>query len=162
MKPEHTKPFCLEDAKAGALYCQENSYPALIGIWEGRGAADLIGEYESTSGGWYPASWRKDGSSLTSSCGRLVMLPLGYCEGKPVFVGDELVDGDGRPYTCPPNFTKPTFEDCTWPRKEPVMPNLTLFCYPIGNVQANRLALENRAALESYWKALDEYNEVKK
>lgn len=32
MKPEHTKPFSLVDAKAGAPYCQRNGLAARIGI----------------------------------------------------------------------------------------------------------------------------------
>jgi len=34
MKPEHTKPFNLEHAKAGAPYAQKSDLPARIGIWD--------------------------------------------------------------------------------------------------------------------------------
>ena len=119
MKPEHTKEFNAEHAKAGAPYCQRNGLAARIGIWDGQGSAEIIGERLSKSGSWITESWNAIGETLTRvTLADLVMLPLGYCEGKPVFVGDKLkIYRGGKEFIASEEMR--FFGDCEWPSTAP-------------------------------------------
>ena len=161
----HTKPFCLEHAKAGAPYCQRNGQPARIGIWDGKGEdVKLIGVLTENNGYEYAAVWDTTGRPLTHNNGAtLVMLPLGYCEDKPVFVGDELINEGGRLYTVAPETL--VRESYKWPRIAPVMPECRDVKPNYGYLASevtSRLLNFQREEIEAYWKALDEFNGVKK
>jgi hypothetical protein len=160
MKPEHTKEFNVEHAKAGAPYAQRNGLAARIGIWDAIGSYPLAGVRAGIDGMEGSSSWTAKGKfSLGYAAYQfdLVMTPLGYCEGKPVFVGDELeqINGDlgwavGAAFN---NFT-----NLRWKRTAPVMPTFLPWDSP-----ARILATPaKRTEIEAYWKALDEFNEAGK
>lgn len=112
-----TRPFNLEDAKAGApVGYSDNSYceiikfdlsrkPPIIAM---KGAHKMIMQHY------------EDGLNTLWHSGNLVMTPLGYCEGRPVFTGDVLISG-GDEVTIGPQERK--FDFMRWPdplRKYPV------------------------------------------
>ena len=161
---EHTKPFNLEHAKAGAPYCQRNGLPARIGIWDGKGEdVKLIGALTENNGYEYAAVWDTTGRTLThNNSATLIMLPLGMCEGKPVFVGDELENTLPNSSTfiasAGMNVTRDNFR---WPRKAPRVPVLKTAGFGLSSDSLLYLISLNRTVLKSYWKALDEFNGVK-
>lgn len=161
MKPEHTKEFNAEHAKAGAPYCQRNGLAARIGIWDGRSFTTntcLIGEYEYSEGRFSATPWLASGGNPNGTRSNdLIMLPLGYCEGKPVFVGDELINGGGRAFTV--EAKTQIFSTHKWPRKAPVMPRWFDNEYD-NDVMVKAMVI--RPAIEAYWKAVDEFNRVTK
>lgn len=91
-----TRPFNLEHAKAGAPFCCKDGMHARIYQFFD---AVLIGLTTNPDGS-HPAcaQWDLTGACTQSRQGflasesDLVMIPLGYVEGKPVFVGDEVRD----------------------------------------------------------------------
>ena len=163
MKPEHFKEFNVEHAKAGAPYAQRNGLAALVGLWGGRNETyQLIGEHDTGSGSFAANTWTKKGATLATFMGRgvkhnydLVMTPLGMCEGRPVFVGDELVLMRDVRIAHPIDRD---FTDCTWPRKAPVRPTFRLMYDGLSDTEFGTQALHNRAKLEAWFKELDEYN----
>jgi hypothetical protein len=166
MKPEHTKPFNAEHAKAGAPYCQCNGLPARIGIWDGKDQGEdikLIGALTEGNGYEYAATWDSTGWAMThNSDSSLVMLPLGYCEGKPVFVGDKLEDTRAKNvfYYFKASDVGADFTHTTWPRTAPVMPHL-FSPYVEREYIIEDIIKTKRTEIEAYWKALDEFNGVK-
>lgn len=129
MKPrnkEDVKPFDLDLAKAGHPVCQKNLDAAEI-IGFGGFLNGMIGFvcYER-----YPAVWLSNGDCVSTDKAlreetSLVLAPLGYCQDKPVFFGDVLV-WEGGNITIDEKSLGHTFDDCTWPRKEPVMPKTSI------------------------------------
>lgn len=117
MKPEFTKPFNLEHAKAGAPFACRNGDQVEIFKWDARYRhGPIIGVL---SAGDVPSSWAEDGRYDEAHGGKydLIMLPLGIIDGKPVFVGDEFL------YFCEPATAKPDmacadFSNCRWPAPE--------------------------------------------
>lgn len=116
---EHTKPFNREHAEAGAPYCCANRFEAKILEWVGTSA---IGYFRNASGSVFPAMWDESGTEdmavTHASIHNLVMTPLGFIDGKPVFVGDEYcMDGEQL-------FASPITRDwsgCSWPAAAPVI-----------------------------------------
>lgn len=92
MKPEFSKPFNLEHAKAGAPFCGGHGEAVRILIWDRKNPKYPIIAIEE-DGDQEAVAFRADGKA-THGCGaivqELVMLPLGVIDGKPVFVGDEV------------------------------------------------------------------------
>lgn len=95
MKPEFSKPFNLEHARAGApigksgggtarfvTYAEEADPSCCVVVIEDH--FNLIGARRK--------SGRVNETGATDNPNDLVMLPLGLIDGKPVFVGDELHD----------------------------------------------------------------------
>jgi len=122
MKPEHTKPFDLEAAKAGAPYCCRDGQPATILKWDGRHAGyPLIGIYGEEDA---TMDWATDGRYGNSARNHLdlVMTPLGMCEGKPVWWGDWIVDGQGQEFTAPAINPGLDWSCCRWPNHAPQYP----------------------------------------
>lgn len=118
MKTPH-KPFNLEHARAGAPYGCANGYEATILKWGSRNTHfPLLG----CSGGDDSATaWRNNGLSCVGDQYNLVMLPLGYIDGKPVFVGDELVDPSGATLVVKPSYSG-HLANCMWPAPAKVYP----------------------------------------
>jgi hypothetical protein len=88
MKPEHTKPFDLKAAKAGAPYCCRDGQSATILKWDGRHAGyPLIGIYGEEDA---TMDWATDGRYGNSTRDHLdlVMIPIGFRDGTPVWWGD--------------------------------------------------------------------------
>ncbi len=162
MKPEHTKPFNLKHAKAGAPYCQRSDFPARVGIWDSkdRNGYVLNGSVDSGDGSELHMQWTEEGICSTGfASSDLVMLPLGMCEGRPVFVGDELQKSYSHQKDIV-NIGDSNFANHIWPRTAPVMPIM----FPSNSaIQSTfeHIALYSRVQLEHYWKQLDEFNGVK-
>lgn len=121
--PEHYRPFNIKHAKAGAPYGLVGGAPVTILKWDARYPnRPLLGVYGNND---QAIGWDQFGRGGFGSDNELVMLPLGMCEGKPVFVGDKLIDktwvaGD-------PEFTVEAgisyeWMRCTWPRPKPQYP----------------------------------------
>ena len=174
---KHTKEFNAEHAQAGAPYCQRNGLAARIGIWDKLNSHCLSGVMQDSTltPTEIDSSWNIKGQWLEgeiSNCD-LVMLPLGMCEGKPVFVGDELIF-DSRKYCVSLEYwfdlreCQRHFIDSTWPRTAPVMPKSELWLRSSDQSyttpdEALAHAIDcQRKEIEAYWKALDEFNGVKK
>lgn len=101
-KPEDTRPFNLDHAKAGAPVCQRSGYPATILKFDVKGefpiAGILVIDEEEEVG-----AWRSDGSFYDKGEDdlydiTLVMKPLAYLQGRPVHYGDELERNMGAGY----------------------------------------------------------------
>jgi hypothetical protein len=113
--PKDTRPFCLADAKAGAPYACRDGSKAEVLKWDAQGGPfNLIG-YTRHNGSEVPESWTKLGcaSARGESRADLVMLPLGYLDGKPVFVGDKIINAYGFEVAVPVHSRD--FDGCRWP-----------------------------------------------
>lgn len=123
-KPEFSKPFCLEHAKAGAPYCCRDGEEAIILKWDGRRFNEpLVGCIGTDD---IPASWGNYGRYVPDEpCQRprdLVMLPVGMCQSKPVFMGDELVTRFGDKFVVEAKHIGDLCEENTWPVPTPAYP----------------------------------------
>jgi hypothetical protein len=167
MKPEHTKPFNAEHAKAGAPFAQRNGLAARIGIWDAIGSYPLAGVKSCTNEIEVASSWTNDGHFHKTGPlyeNDLIMLPLGYCEGKPVFVGETLFkDGLGN-YRINLSVWRrmrqdnKNFDRHRWPCTAPVIPTLG----SLERTDIEYMLSTYRSEIEAYWKALDEFNEAGK
>jgi len=161
MKPEHTKPFNAEHAKAGAPYCQRNRLAARIGIWDSANSNGyiLVGTLIQRNGDESSAAWQANGDcSNNTRDSELVMLPLGYCEGKPVFVGETALVYKKNDQPVKLNYMGAhDFSQCAWKRTAPVMPILG----SLEKTGIEYMLSTYRTEIEAYWKALDEFNGVK-
>jgi hypothetical protein len=132
MKPEHTRPFDLAAAKAGAPYCCRDGQEATVLKWDCRDPLwPVVGVYGSEDGctEWGSNGTYNDGMNDELD---LIMIPLGYCEGKPVFVGDELEqrvkDGWVR-HNAQASWYRHTIDwknDMRWARPAPNSPQSTM------------------------------------
>lgn len=130
-KPEFTKPFNIEHAKAGAPYGCRDGRDAQVLKWD-RNVSDfpLLGVIGKSDD---PRTWVSTGASVYGAHGDeydcdLVMMPLGLVDGKPVFVGDELEQrmtagwvpevAQPRWATFPASWTS----EFRWPAPAPVYP----------------------------------------
>lgn len=124
-KPEFSKPFCLEHAKAAAPYCCRDGRIAQVLKWD-RNVSDypLMGVVGKSDD---PRTWTATGSATYGSHGAeydcdLVMLPLGFIDGKPVFVGDEYLGIADSPAKAQPMHAGMPFTGCKWPAPAPAYP----------------------------------------
>lgn len=117
----HYKPFNLEHAKAGApVGCETERNKIEIFKYTERSIFGSIryGDEEEVV-----TSWDINGKNDPCLKSDLVMLPLGYCEGKPVFVGDELIDKeDGHKVAATPLWKNMDGTLWKWPKPEPKYP----------------------------------------
>lgn len=124
-KPEFSRPFNLEHAKAKAPYCCRDGRAAQVLKWD-RNVSDyplmgVIGKSDD------PRTWDMTGSTTYCAHGAeydcdLVMLPLGFIDGKPVFVGDEYLGIMDTPAKAEPKHAGMPFSGCKWPITVPVYP----------------------------------------
>lgn len=123
MKPEFSKPFNANHARAGALYCCRDGTEATVLKWDGRGKYPIIGVASDID---KQAIWMQDGHILDNANRDydLVMLPLGMVDGRPVFMGDIVehrVQGIWYPITAAPNLRNPwNVASLRWPAPEKV------------------------------------------
>jgi chromosome segregation ATPase len=95
----HTRPFNAEHAKAGAPVCTRGGAAAqiLANLGGGANGYPVVGVYV-LNGRVSTAEWTKDGHFHKRgkiSNVDLFMSPLGFVDGRPVFVGDMLCNADG-------------------------------------------------------------------
>ena len=163
-KIEHTKPFDLNFAKAGAPYAQRRGLPARVIIYDRKCTSGFILIALLTCGDGIEniEALNSDGrlSHTHELPGDLVMLPLGYCEGKPVFVGDSLQNYDKTINTVKP--CEHIFDGFKWPSTKPNLPAYsTWFLQCWNDVSVFKVIMKKRSEIEAYWKALDEYEATK-
>lgn len=123
MKPEFSKPFELAHAAAGALIANRHGDEAFFvaHVPEAVSQSRIIVRFKSGEIGTRRESGKHyEGDQVH---GDLVMLPLGLIDGKPVFVGDELLTPTGTKWTATPLCRADrSFGDCRWPAPEKVYP----------------------------------------
>lgn len=120
-KPLHSKPFELGAAKAGAPFSGANGEAVRVLIWDRKHPTHPILAIEE-DGDQEAIAFAPDGSTAhnyDSLVRQLVMLPLGLIDGKPVFVGDEILDSGIPGVAAPMNRD---FTHCTWPAPPKVYP----------------------------------------
>lgn len=122
--PEHFRPFDIEQAKAGAPYgCidQKNT----VEIFKYADHA-IFGTIKFKNEPEIAITWKTNGKVAPALDADLVMLPLGMCEGKPVFVGDTLLDehfpAGYQEFTVMAGVNYDGLSHCKWPRPEPEYP----------------------------------------
>jgi hypothetical protein len=148
-KPEFTKPFNLEHAKAGAPISYEDGTPAKIIAWDRPIEVSIVslrGDLQHVTEHY------KSGGCFQRAAPNLVMLPLGFIDGKPVFVGDELEQrmaagwvpevAQPRWATFPANWTS----EFRWPAPAPVYPE-TLISH-VALFREYEMSLRNRGYAE--------------
>lgn len=123
-KPEFSRPFNLEHARAGAPYCCRDGHAAHILKWD-RNVSDypLLGVIRKSDD---PRTWAITGSTTYGNHGEeydcdLVMQPMGFIDGKPVFVGDEFIGHANTPCVVKAGLSS-NFAGCRWPALAPVYP----------------------------------------
>ena len=114
MKPMHSKPFDIAHAQAGAPFSFDDGESAEVIKWDRPGRFPLVvlrGETQEVF-------------SMSSigygSAGQLVMLPLGEIDGKPFFIGDDVVNANGVAFKI--NWYHVGIQGCTWPTPAKVYP----------------------------------------
>lgn len=93
--PIHTRPFDYDAAKTGAPVVLECGFPLTIYKWDcNNSERPIVGIYGQDD---RIGAWHRDGSCAMVPHSRLglLMAPIGYLDGKPVFVGDSIVDEHG-------------------------------------------------------------------
>jgi hypothetical protein len=120
---KETRPFCLDHAKAGAPYACRNAQEATILKWDVRGKFSLIGHFGPHD---MACEWTDAGGHPTSYLFDLVMTPLGYIDGKPAFVGDEVIANagplKGERTKVRPTWIKADWDKFAWPTTEKQYP----------------------------------------
>lgn len=130
-KPEYTKPFDLGHARAGAPFVCANGGEVEILKWDRKHTFCIVGlDMQDAS----VRRWRADGSYNEGfNVFDLVMLPLGFIDGKPVFVGDELIDNDtGDTTTAFPTWGGMNADLWSWPAPAPVYPETLMVNDELG------------------------------
>ncbi len=124
MKPVHTKEFNAGHAKAGAPYRCQNATEATIAKWNRRSDTHPLGGYvgpTDDAAAWtLKGNWHND--RHPGHAYDLVMVPLDFVEGKPVWVGDVLVNQEGDEFTVEPDDIDMACNHCTWPKPARVYP----------------------------------------
>lgn len=127
-KPEFTKPFDVKHAKAGAPFTGEHGEAVRVLIWDRKHPTHPIIAIEE-DGEQEAIAFSKDGSTAhnyDSIVRQLVMLPLGFIDGKPVFVGDEYLGHADFPSKAEPKHAGMPFNGCKWPPAAPKWPQTTM------------------------------------
>jgi hypothetical protein len=119
IKHNFTRPFNIEHARAGAPYATRGGEEATILKWNSRHATmPLIGAHSEID---IASSWTLEGRYVVGDdmhhpCD-LVMTPLGFIEGKPFFVGDEIIGANGgKPFIAEPRDKDGDLEKWAWPK----------------------------------------------
>ncbi len=118
--PLHTRPFNAEHAKAGAPFCHVRGIEYEILKWDRPNIKPIVAMSKDENA--YIDTFSADGLHANGHKG-FVMTPLGMIDGKPVFVGDELVDKeDGHTATARPTWKEMNVDLWTWPAPAQVYP----------------------------------------
>lgn len=134
---QHTRPFNLEHARAGAPIACANGDEVDILKWDRKHTLCILGLARQDAA---VRVWRADGSYIdaNSKAFPLVMTPLGFIEDKPVFVGDELVTPTGMQWIPTPTCrVERSLGDCRWPAPAPVYPETRMPASEIHAVYLN-------------------------
>jgi hypothetical protein len=130
MKPQFSKPFNMEHARAGAPFCLRGGGPATVLKWDGRRNGEPLIGFRTEQD--IPSSWSAGGVYFSDGLegpDDLVMLPLGLIDGKPVFLGDEVLAAPrGEESELTSAFVGMTFPDghaWKWPAPTKVYPEFS-------------------------------------
>lgn len=159
MKPEFTKPFNIEHAKAGAPYCCSGGSEATILKWDcNHQHYPLIGAI-CENGSHYPESWTASGMQASDEeverrpWRDLVMLPLGMIDGKPVFVGDEIeamsVPGDDWIGITVKPGDRPRQNGFRWPAPAKAYPETTMLHKDMFDVYSHELRKRGHNSIQA-------------
>lgn len=120
-KLEFSRPFNLEHAKAGAPYCCRDGEDATILKWDCRDPNfPLVGIFGDSDDATEWSAAGQYNCQLNPEYD-LVMLPLGFIDGKPVFVGDEIIsERDGKAHVA--YAEQRNFNGARWPSSTPAYP----------------------------------------
>ena len=115
-KPEFSRAFNLEHAKAGAPFSGDHGEIVQVLKWDRKHPTHPIIAIE-VDGDQEAVAFRADGTTDHGNPAivqRIVMLPLGFIDGKPAFVGDELIFiSSGRTTFVEPDDK--CLSHCRWP-----------------------------------------------
>lgn len=132
--PQHTRPFNLEHARAGAPFSGQYGEAVRILLWDRKHPTHPILAIEE-HGEQEAIAFRADGIATHDNIAlssRLVMIPLGFIDGKPVFVGDSIiVDGTSK-WEAKPSDRE--FTGCTWPAHAVKYPETRLHHRDVANM----------------------------
>lgn len=121
-KPETTRPFVRGHQQSGAPIQCLNGFAAKICEWVGNTA---IGYFTSSKGEAFAAQWNAEGREAQhfahAGAHDLVMTPLGMIEGKPFFVGDDIVGASGGRFFAEPRDKNGDHDKWAWPVSAPVI-----------------------------------------
>lgn len=129
-KTEITRTFSKAHQQAGAPYRCRNGFTAKILEWTADAATGetAIGYFKSPSNEVFSAQWDAEGteanSYLHAGTHNLVMAPLGFIDGRPVFVDDNLVRIDGHKWKAQASWLKDRTKDINdfrWPDSAPAI-----------------------------------------
>ena len=145
-KPEFSRPFNLENAKAGAPYCCRDGGTAQVLKWDCN-VSDypLLGVIRKSDD---PRTWTETGSvsyaekHTSQYDSDLVMLPLGMCQLKPVFMGDELVTRFGDKFVVEVKHIGDLDEENTWPVPAVAYPESTMCLSFLTDMLGSSVAIE--------------------
>lgn len=124
--PIQHRPFNLEHARAGAPIATRSGLGVDILKWDRKATMPIIGILND--GPSTVVAWNIEGSNLMNESYHLVMTPLGYIDGKPVFAGDHLVTPTGMQWIATPTCRggDRSLGDCHWPAPAKVYPESTM------------------------------------
>ena len=137
-KPEHTKPFNLEHAKAGAPYTRADGTEHEIVKWDRNHTQQLVAVSKQDAA---IRTFRTDGSPPAGGPEmHLVMTPLGYIDGKPVFVGDEVefITRGGEWVKKVAQSHERMFPDHRWPAPAKVYPETQMSAMELARADGSR------------------------
>lgn len=119
---ETVKPFNAEHQRAGAPYRCFNGFEAKILEWIGNRA---IGYFRNVSSDVFPAMWDESGveemAVTHARAHNLLMTPLSFIDGKPVFMGDLLQGNAGQPVGASMDMAFNEGHAWRWPTAAPVV-----------------------------------------
>lgn len=128
-KPELRRPFNLEHAKAGAPIATARRGNARFVAYEETADPSccvIVIEALHNTVGTRRKNGRVNETDAHDNPYDLVMQPLGFIDGKPVFVGDELVTRFGDKFVVEVKHIGDLDEENTWPVPEPVYPEMLM------------------------------------
>lgn len=146
-KPEHTKPFCAKHAQAGAPFSGEFGEAVRVLIWNRKHPSHPIVLMEEAHDQEVVA-FKLDGTAshgMGSIVSKLVMLPLGMIDDKPVFVGDAVINQLGVEIYAWPNAKAEYLGGCTWPTPATAYPVTQMTSDDFSDAMGALMLYEGRA-----------------
>lgn len=127
-KPLHTRPFDLNHARAGAPIAGSNGEAVRVLIWDRKHPTHPIVLIEE-DGDQEAVAFQSDGKTHFKTgytVTELVMTPLGFIDGKPFFVGDEIevfsLSNKWEKMAAEPRHKMRHEPEIRWPAPAPVYP----------------------------------------
>jgi len=136
--PIQHKPFCLEHAKAGAPIATREGITVDILKWDRAGALSIVGIINDSV--QTVMAWNMSGENANSPDVHLVMTPIGFINGKPVFWDSEIQHPDGTPVAGHVGAFY-GLENYRWPAPAKV--------YPTTSMTFDELAIAHNSQLDN-------------